>query len=160
MKRIRMRVWLRVFGSTSVRRTAMRLSAAAAAATTRSAQDYEAMRAGARVVSEIPGVDASMVVVVAGGRLDLHVCQGGTAMGSSVGTSDRAYSKRLFYVSFRSTIHYFGCSTMRTRMCQGGVLDTCPSSIGEASRAVHASREVSASGGSGSQLERRACRRC
>jgi len=73
MKRIRMRVWLRVFGSTSVRRTAMRLSAAAAA--TRSAQDYEAMRAGARVVSEIPGVDASMVVV-AGGRLDLHACQG------------------------------------------------------------------------------------
>jgi len=111
----------------------MRLSAAAAA--TRSAQDYEAMRAGARVVSEIPGVDASMVVVVAGGRLDLHVCQGGTAMGSSVGTSDRAYSKRLFYVSFRSTIHYFGCSTMRTRMCRCGVghvsfIDRCSVSRG------------------------------
>jgi hypothetical protein len=38
--------------------------------------------------------------------LHLHVCQGGTAMGSSVGSSERAYSKRSFYVSLRSTILY------------------------------------------------------
>jgi len=59
-------------------------------------------------------------------------------MGSSVGTSDRAYSKRSFYVSSRSRTLDFRSSAMRTRMCQGGVSDTCPSSIGEASRAVHA----------------------
>jgi len=33
-----------------------------------------------------------------------HVCQGGTAMGSSFGTSDRVYSKRSFYVSFLFSI--------------------------------------------------------
>jgi len=38
------------------------------------------------------------------------------------------------------------------------VSDTCPSSIGVASRAVHALRSVSAPGRSGSQLTRRACR--
>jgi len=49
------------------------------------------------------------------------VCQGGTAMGGSVGTSDRVYSMTSFYVSFRSTILYFRCSAMRTRMSHGGV---------------------------------------
>jgi len=91
--------------------------------------------------------------------LHLLVCQGGTAMGSSFGTSDSVYSKSSFYVSFRSTILYFGCSAMRTRMCQDGVSDTCPSSIGEASHAVHALRSVSASGGSGSHETRRVCHR-
>jgi len=64
-------------------------------------------------------------------------------MGSSFGTSDRAYSKRLLYVSFQSTILYFSCSAIQTRICQGGVSDTCPSSIDEASRAAHASRSMS-----------------
>jgi len=42
-------------------------------------------------------------------------------MGSSVGTSDIAYSERLLCVNFRSTILYFRCNAMRTRMCQCGV---------------------------------------
>jgi len=56
-------------------------------------------------------------------------------MGSSVGTTAKAYGMRSFYVSFQSTIRYSSCSAVRTRICQGGVghvsfMDRCSVSRG------------------------------
>jgi len=71
--------------------------------------------------------------------LHLHVCQVRTAMC----TSDIAYSKRSFNVSFRSMILYFSSSAMLTRMCQCGVGHVSfidPSSVSRGARIAHSER--------------------